>query len=68
MAQVVHKRKSKAAKTVQSLKKGKATVLNASARKAKQQAKKIVGALHEAEQIHQGKRKGKTFDAFLEEL
>ena len=67
MAQVAHKRKSKA-KTVQSPKKGKGTVLNASARKAKQQAKKIVGALHEAEQIHKGKRKGKTFDAFLEEL
>ena len=68
MAHVVQKRKSKSAKTVQSPNKGKGTVLNASARKAKHQAKKIVEALHEAEQIHKDKRKGKTFDAFLKEL
>ena len=35
---------------------------------AKLRAKKIMNSLHEAEQIHTGKRKGKSFDNFLTEL
>lgn len=43
-------------------------MLNAAARKARQQVKKIINALNEPEQIHKGRRKVKTFDEFLEEL
>lgn len=59
MAGIAHKVKSKKQN-------GKSTVTTV--RKARQQAKKIINALNEAEQIHQGKRKGKSFDEFLEGL
>jgi hypothetical protein len=47
-------------------KSGKAT--SYSSPKAKREAKKIINALKEAEQVHKGKRKGKTLDEFLGEL
>ena len=36
--------------------------------KAKRRAKKIMKALNEAEQIHRGNKKGKSFDDFLAEI
>lgn len=36
--------------------------------KAKRQAKRIMKAINEAEEIDKGNRKGKSFDDFLEEL
>ena len=36
--------------------------------KTRRQAKKVMESLREAEQIHKGKKKGKSFDEFLEEL
>lgn len=36
--------------------------------KTKRQAKQIINALHEAEQIYRGKRKSISLDEFLEEL
>ena len=68
MAHVANRSKAKAAKPVQSGQKSGSTVQRAGTRSAKQQAKKIVAALHEAQQMHKGKRKGKTFDEFFQEL
>lgn len=68
MAPLAHRSKIKAAaKPIQPRKKS-AGAAPVAVRNAKRQAKKIVESLHEAEQIHKGKRKGKTFDEFLEEL
>lgn len=36
--------------------------------KAKRRAKKIIKAIDEAEQIHKGNKKGKSFDDFLTEI
>ena len=36
--------------------------------KAKRRAKKIANSLHEAEAIHAGRKKGKSFDEFLSEF
>lgn len=36
--------------------------------KARRQARKILRAVGEAEQIHKGEKQGKSFDQFLEEL
>lgn len=71
MAHLAHSNKLKAAKPGQSRKSRKKNATTAQpprARNAKQQAKKIIASLREAEQIQKGKRKGKTFDEFLEEL
>jgi hypothetical protein len=46
----------------------KTSAAGADAVRARRQAKEIIGALKEAEQIHKGKRKGKGFDEFLKEL
>ena len=35
---------------------------------AKRQAKKVMKAIHEAEQIHAGRKKGTTFNEFIHEL
>ena len=65
MAQVINKSKAaKAAVKHPRKKTGKTGV----GRKDRQQARKIIEDLHEAEQVHQGKRKGKAFDEFLQEL
>jgi hypothetical protein len=65
LAQITHRGKGRAA---QPSKKRAPTVQKVAVRNAKQQAKKIVEALHEAEQMHTGKRKRKSFDEFLDEL
>lgn len=36
--------------------------------RSKRQAKKIMTALNEAEQIHSGRKQGKSYDQFLKEI
>ena len=68
MAHTTHRIKTKSSKSAVTPPRKKTGAAGADAIKARRQAKEIIGALKEAEQIHKGKRKGKGFDEFLKEL
>jgi hypothetical protein len=68
MAQETQHRKAKVSRNAVAQPRKKRGAKGTDAIKARRQVKEIINALKEAEQIHKGKRKGKGFDEFLEEL
>ena len=67
-AQIVNANASKVAVKQPRNKRGNVLINIIHRFKAKRQARKIINALNEGEQIHKGSKKGKTFDEFHADL